>query len=103
MKMIRKIYRGLKSLDQYAQLILYYYSEDKQIKKYLKNAPQPELTQKEKREIDSYWKQYGIRFKNYDWFRWYYGFTGIKSPKFIPKQIHVKTILPYYNERTNST
>ncbi len=97
--MIRKIYRSLKSLDEYAQLVVYYYSEEKELKKYLKKYPQPELTTEEKREIDAYWKQYGIRFKNYDWFQWYYGFTGIKSPKFIPKQIHVKTILPYYNER----
>lgn len=97
--MIRKIYRGLKRLDEYAQLVLYYYSEDKQVREYLKNTPQPRLTRKEKRKIDSYWKQYGIKFRNYDWFRWYYGFTGIKSPEFIPKQLHVKTLLPYYNER----
>lgn len=97
--MIRKIYRGLKSLDEYAQLILYYHSENKQVKEYLKNVPQPKLTQEEKREIDSYWKQYGIRFRNYDWFRWYYGFTGIRAPEFIPKQIHLKMILPYYNKR----
>lgn len=97
--MIRKIYRGLKSLDEYAQLVVFYYSEEKGLKKYLKNIPQPELDTAEKREIDAYWKQYGIRFKNYNWFQWYYGFTGIKSPKFIPKQIHMKVILPYHNER----
>lgn len=61
--MIRKIYRGLKDLDEYAQLVLYYHSEDKQLKECLKNTPQPELTPEEKREIDAYWKQYGIRFK----------------------------------------
>ena len=73
--MIRKIYRSLKSLDEYAQLVVYFYSQEKELKGYLKNIPQPELTTEEKREIDAYWKQYGIRFKNYDWFQWYYGFT----------------------------
>lgn len=97
--MIRKIYRGLKSLNEYRRLVLYYHSRDKKAKGYLKNAPQPELTQEEKEEIDRYWKQYGIRFKSYNWFRWYYGFTGIKSPKFIPAEIHTKMIIPYYNER----
>lgn len=100
--MIFNIYRWLKSLDQYAHTILYYYSTDKEIKKYLKAAPQPELTPEEKREIDSYWKQYGIKFKNYDWFQFYYGFTGIKSPQFIPKQIHAKMISAYYNERAGA-
>lgn len=97
--MIRKIYQGLKSLEKYRRLVLYCYSMDKKVKGYLKNTPQPELTLEEKREIDRYWKQYGIKFKNYDWFQWYYGFTGVKSPKFIPWQVHGKMILPYYNER----
>lgn len=100
--MIHKIYRALKALKQYCQLVAFYYSLDKDIKKYLKTSPQPELTPEEKREIDSYWKQYGIRFRNYDWFQWYYGFTGIRSPKFIPKQIHVKMILAYYNNRAGN-
>lgn len=102
MRMIRKMYHGLKVLDEYAQLILYYHWNNKQVKEYLKNVPQPKLTPEEKREIDSYWKQYGIRFKNYDWFQWYYGFTGIKSPKFIPKAIHEKMVTQYYNERAGA-
>ena len=100
--MIRKIYRGLKALNSYRRLISYYYSQDKEVKAHLKNAPQPPLTQAEKREIDSYWEQFGIRFKNYDWFQWYYGFTGIKSPKFIPAGIHGKIIIPYYNMRVKN-
>ncbi|MBD5559701.1 MAG: hypothetical protein HDQ87_04995 [Clostridia bacterium] len=100
--MLRRLYQAAKSLDGYAQLLVYYYSQEKELKEILRNNPQPELTAEEKREIDSYWGQYGIKFTNYRWFQWYYGFTGIKSPRFIPKQIHVKTILPYHNERGGS-
>lgn len=99
--MIHKVYRWLKSLNAYRRLISYYRSMDKEVRAYLKVIPQPELSKEEKREIDAYWKPYGIRFKHYDWFRWYYGFTGIKSPEFIPPDIHGKIIMPFYNMRTN--
>jgi hypothetical protein len=65
---------------------------------FLKKHPQPELTASEKQEIDRYWQQYGIRFKEYSWFQMYYGVTGIHDPSFIPDSIARSAIYRYYND-----
>ena len=63
----------------------------------LKDFPQPELTPEEIAEIDLFWKQFGIRFKDYSWFQMFYGMTGIKSPMYIPQEFYLNMVLPYYN------
>ncbi len=65
----------------------------------LQSLPQPELSAAEKQDISEYWSQFGIEIKDYCWFQWYYGITGIKDPRFIPQEIYLYTILPYYNRR----
>lgn len=65
----------------------------------LENFPQPKLTSSEIKEINDFWQQFGIRFKDYSWFQLYYGMTGIHSPKFIPQELYFYSILPYYNNQ----
>ncbi len=65
----------------------------------LKRYPQPELTGDQKREIDAFWKPYGIKFTDYSWFQWYYGMTGIQSAAFLPKDIYFFILVPYYNNK----
>lgn len=64
---------------------------------FLKKNPQPALTEQDKREIDDYWKTFGIRIPDYSWHQWFYGVTGTKDPRFIPKPLWVYLVLPYYN------
>lgn len=63
----------------------------------LKFNPQPELSSEQKKEIDEYWSRYGIKIQDYAWFQYYYGVTGICDPRFIPNDIYVCIMLPYYN------
>lgn len=67
-------------------------------KELLERNPQPELTENEIDEIDKYWAQYGIKYTDHSWFRFFYGVTGIKDPRFIPRDVYLKIIVPYYNE-----
>lgn len=54
------------------------------------------ITREEKKEIDAFWSQYGIKFPDYSWFKMFYAVTGIKKPSFIPHPIaHV--LIKKYN------
>ncbi len=63
---------------------------------------QPALTDAEIKEIDDYWKQYGIKFRDYSWFQWYYGINGQKDPRYIPNDVYAYIVWPYYNNELYS-
>ena len=65
----------------------------------LNALPQPELSVSEKQEIHDFWSRFGIDIKDYSWFRWYYGITGIKDPRYIPQDLYFNYILPHYNRQ----
>lgn len=65
---------------------------------FLKRFPQPELTEAEKKAIDAYWRQYGVKFSDYSWFQMYYGVTGMHDPRFIPDPIARFALFKYYND-----
>ena len=65
---------------------------------FLKQNPQPPLTQADKEEIDHYWRRYGIRFTDYTWFEMLYGITGLHDPRFIPDPLAQRVVFRYYNE-----
>lgn len=67
-------------------------------KKFLKDNPQPKLSQSEKDEIDDFWKRYGVKFPDYSWFEMYYSVTGIRDPKFIPDPFVGGVLYAYYND-----
>lgn len=89
-KQMKKIRRAQKEKQQYIWRI-------KKSRELLKNNPQPDLTQDEKKEIKAYWAQFGIDIPDFAWFQYYYGMTGIKDPRFIPNYIYMCMLLPYYN------
>lgn len=71
---------------------------DRAASTFLKRRPQPALTEADKREIDQFWRSYGIRFKDYRWFQMYYGVTGIRDPRFIPDPIARFVLFRHYND-----
>ena len=68
-------------------------------KEYLKNNPQPALTKNEIKQIDEYWKTYGIKIEDYSCFQLYYGVTDNHDPRFIPQDIYKFIIWPYYDNK----
>lgn len=66
---------------------------------YLNKYPQSQLTAVQKKEIDDFWRPYGINVKDYSWYQWYYGKTGIVDPRFLPQEYYLHLILPYYNRQ----
>ncbi len=66
-------------------------------RRFLNDHKMPPLTEAEKREIDDYWKQYGVKWPDYTWFQMYYGVTGCHSPRFIPHSFMHYSIYKYYN------
>ena len=65
---------------------------------FLEARPQPQLTAEETKEIDSYWRQFGIKFTDYSWFRWFYGINGERDPRYIPNDVYAHIVWPYYNK-----
>ncbi len=63
----------------------------------LAKNPQPPLSDADIREIDEFWGKYGIQFRDYSWYRWYYGLTGIHSPYFIGLDVYADIIMLHYN------
>ncbi len=66
-------------------------------RRFLNKHPMPPLTETEKREIDDYWRQYGVKWPDYTWFQMYYGVTGCHTPRFLPSSIVLPVIYKYYN------
>lgn len=64
---------------------------------YLAANPMPELTEAQRKDIDVFWSQYGIRILDHSWFQWYYGVTGIVDPRFIPQDVYSYIIWPYHD------
>lgn len=95
---IKDFFRGVITGSIYKEL-----QRDKKLRKnynkanvFLSSNPCPELTQDEKRQIDEFWKEYGIKFPDYSWFQMYYHVTGIHDPRFIPDTIS-GLLCAYYN------
>lgn len=74
------------------------YRADKYASNIIKSHHCPPLTSQEKREIDDYWAQFGVKFRNYDFHQMFYGITGIKDPRFIPELFADLVLYPYYND-----
>jgi len=70
--------------------------------KYIKNITEkygqeiPELTSNEIKEIKDYWAQYGFDIP-LEWHRFFYGATGVKDPRYIPKAFFYQVIKPKFN------
>ena len=64
---------------------------------FLKEHPQPEISTCEKKEINTFWREYNIKYPDYSWFVMYYGVTGVHDPRFIPDPILAKICYKYYN------
>ena len=71
---------------------------DRAASKFMKRFPQPELSIDDKKAIDEYWQQYGVKFNDYSWFQMYYGVTGLHDPRFIPDSIARFALFKYYND-----
>ncbi|MBO4848277.1 MAG: hypothetical protein J5586_03900 [Clostridia bacterium] len=79
------IYRWYKRLDRFPDT-------------FLSGKGFPDLSPIQKREINDFWKKYGVRKVNYKWYRMYYGITGTVDPRFIPHSILATVAFPYYND-----
>ena len=79
------------------------YRQNKAAKEFVAEHRCPALTKEEKREIDRYWAQYHVKYRNYDWHRMFYTVTGIRDPRFIPQPFAEKVLYPYYKKLSFSS
>lgn len=63
---------------------------------YVKEHNCPDLSCEDKRNIDEFWKQYGLKFPDYSWHRMFYAVTGNHDPMFVPDPV-MGVLFPYYN------
>ena len=73
------------------------YRENSIAKDFIAAHSCPSLSEADKKEIDSYWATYHVRFQNYDWHRMYYAVTGIHDPRFLPQPFTELVLYPFYN------
>ena len=77
----------------------YYFSEKADgTRDYFRRHNPPALSAEEIKEIDAFWKQFGIRLEHHRWHQMYYDMTGIKDPAFLPQNLAEIALYPYYNE-----
>jgi len=75
------------------------------LKHYFSTREVPELTKEQKRKIDAFWAEYGVRVRQYGWYRWYTAVAdweapeGGVDPRFIPLDIFRVVLLPYLNRK----
>lgn len=77
----------------------YWYNQKSNFaREYVHQHSVPELTIEEKIRIDEYWAQYGIKFRDYSWFRCFGDiYEGGVNPRFIPNEVYAYIIWPYYD------
>ena len=92
------IYNGILRLPSTISDRVVLNGSDRLAASFLKRIPQPQLSEADKRAIDEYWRQYGVKFKDYKWFQMYYGVTGIRDPRFIPDPIARFALFRHYND-----
>ena len=98
-KAVLPIYKQYREARKKETTIALYRSVRRDVHNCLKKLPQPELSAAEKQEIIDFWSQFGFDIKDFSWFQWYYGITGIKDPRFIPQEYYYYLILPHYNRK----
>ena len=64
---------------------------------YLQENHAPELSRNEIMAVDDYWGQFGIKIRDYCWFRHFKHVTGVFSPRYIPNDIYAAIIALRYN------
>ena len=94
---IDSVYSGVRELIRQWRLNKHYRAGNIAREFCEKNAV-AQLTKDEIERIDDYWKQFGIRFRDYSFHRMYYSVTGKKDPRFIPDPLAGLVIYPYYND-----
>lgn len=87
-----------KEKTQSILLNLRYRRRDSREKKSADRNHIPQLSNKDKKEINMYWKKYGVKFRDFSWFRKYYYVTGKKDPRFLPHPFLELIAYPYYND-----
>ena len=99
-RFIRKAYDLIGKYLDLRKEYIYYKAKNEPAHQYLSLNPMPELTIEQREMIDSYWRQYGIKFNDYSWFRWFGGISGEVDPRYIPNDIYAYIIWPYYNNES---
>lgn len=97
LKKAKKIIKNMREEKQRDRRYLRKWSADFP-QKFMEKNKIPGLTEEDKSEIDRYWKNYGVKFIDYDWHAMYYHITGIKDPRFIPNNF-AGVLYTYYAER----
>lgn len=77
----------------------YMQSHEKIAGNYCEEFEPPELTLNEKKEITSYWGQFGIKIYDFNWHRMYYAVTGLHDPRFVPDLVAGMILYEYYNDK----
>lgn len=102
---LRKIKKAVKPVISSSQKIanellrsLQYDHIDYKSTEYAKEHKIPDLSEKEKAEINNYWAQYGIKIHNFDEFSRYYHINGIRDPRYLTFPFLKFVVYPYYND-----
>ena len=98
---IKKLFLGATEFPSRLTDRIIYSRTNRAAAQFLKRFPQPELTAADKKEIDDYWRHYGIKFQDHKWFQMYYGVTGIHDPSFIPDPIARFALFRHYNDSSS--
>lgn len=96
--MIQKIYSKVKPYAVSLKKQYTFYQGMREDNRFLSKHKSLELSAQEKRDIDDYWADYGVRFPDYRWFEMYYKVTGIHDPRFIPDTFARFVLYPFYND-----
>lgn len=97
MKIISRLISPVKRWHKIRRIKLQYNAKNLIVRQYLTMNPMPELSTEDIKVIDEYWAQYGIKYRDYSWFRWFSGVWGEIDPRFIPNDIYAYIIWPYYD------
>lgn len=100
-KHIKNLYYGTGDAASRLTDLIIFSRTNRAAKVFLNRFPQPALSDADKKEIDEYWRQYGIKMPDYNWFQMYYGVTGIHDPSFIPDPIARFALFRHYNDSSS--
>lgn len=96
--MVLNLYKKIKPYVISQKNRIAFYLGEREDMRFLSKHKYSQLSNQEKKEIDDYWANFGVKFPNYSWFEMYYEVTGIRDPRFIPDTFARFVLYPFYND-----
>ena len=99
---IRRLRAGIKGIQTNAMRNRLFRKIGEEDRAFVRKKHIAPLSKAETSAIGAYWKQFGVRFRDFSSFQMFYATTGIRDPRFLPYNVADVVLYSYYNDQARA-